>query len=386
MRSFCFGLLICAVCHGQATGDGFRFERFDAPSSLRLLKDAKVTNGVLRLVGARKSQTGAAWAQTAQQVSLGFESSFRFRLTSPAENEYGGADGFAFVLQTLGTTAIAGRGAAGGFSLGRGPGNPKTKAIPRSLAIFFDTFKNNEEQELSANSIGLFTNADGVYLPRRLALNSSAPVNLKDGMEHEVRIVYERPDLSVFLDQIAEPVLSASVDIASVTGSNGLAYVGFTAATGEGFQNHEILKWSFRPISSSVSSSIQFSSEACLPDRTLCTPAKATVTLLSPGRYSIHLPAHLEWPASLETTGLVQLAKIRGTVCWDPQSKAGNVCHGPEGNPAHPRDGLLNPAVTPGVIIQQRRGDRIYFSINAIQGAFAQNEGAFEFEVLTLTN
>ena len=63
--------------------------------------------------------------------------------------------------------------------------------------------------------------SEPLILPRRLAINAELPLNLKDGQTHEARIVYERPMLSVYLDQIAEPVLTASVEIASLTGSTG---------------------------------------------------------------------------------------------------------------------------------------------------------------------
>lgn len=353
----------------------------NALEGVRLLKDAKPIGGGVRLVGTKKYQTGAAWMPTAQAVSNGFETRFRFRLSQPADNEYGGADGFAFVLQTMGTSAIAGRGAAGGFSLGRGPNNPKKKGIPRSLAVFFDTFKNDEEEDLSGNSIGIFTNGDGVWMPRRLAINARLGVNLKDGQDHEARIVYQRPQLSVYLDQNPEAVLSAAIDIASVTGSEGAAFVGFTAATGEGFQNHDILDWDFKPGAAQVSSSISFSSENCLPERTLCTPQSAKVEQIGPGRYSVVLPAHLEWGASIEAPSRVRLTHIRGTACWDPQAKANRACTGPEGDPAHARAGLLDPAASAGSLVQQRRGNRLYFSVNGLSGAFEKNEGYYEFEV-----
>lgn len=373
---FAFVIFLDAVC-----GQGISIERFDKTSRVKLVKDASIKSGALRIAGTLKYNTGGAWAEESQPVSKGFETNFRFRLSEPADNIYGGADGFAFVIQTMGTSAIAGRGAAGGFSLGRGPNNPKKKAIPRSLAIFFDTFKNEEDEELSGNSIGLFTNGDGFWLPRRLAINASPAVNLKDGQIHEVKIVYQRPQLSVFVD--GELSLSAAVDIESVVGSEGNGFVGFTAATGEGFQNHDILSWSFRPGAESVSSSIQFADEGCLPNRTLCTPEKGSVEVLPQGRYKVRLPAQLEWGVSLDAASDVRILNARGTACWNAEAKGNHSCNGPEGDPGQPSAGLLEPKAAAGSLIQQRRGGKVYFSVNGTKGGFEKNEGYFEFEVET---
>ncbi len=350
-------------------------------SALKLVKDARFNAGILRLTGPKTYNTGGAWAKESQPLSNGFETTFRFQLTEPADNIYGGADGFAFVLQTVGTDAVAGRGAAGGFSLGRGPNNPKKQAIPRSLAIFFDTFKNNEEEDLSGNSIGLFTNGDGYWLPRRLAINAEPGVNLKDRKVHEAKIIYQRPQLNVFVD--GELVLSAAVDVESVLGKQGKGFVGFTAATGEGYQNHDILSWSFRPEAAMVSSSIQFSDEACLPNRTLCTPEKGSVEALGQGRYKLRVPAHLQWGLSIDSASDVKIVNARGTACWNVEAKGNHSCNGPEGDPSQPTLNLLEPKAAAGSLVQQRRLGKVYFSVNGTKEVFEKNEGYFEFEVET---
>ncbi len=350
-------------------------------NSLKLVKDAQFSSDVLRLTGPRKYTTGAAWAKEAQALSNGFETTFRFRLTEPADNIYGGADGFAFVLQTEGPSAIAGRGAAGGFSLGRGSNNPQKKAIPRSLAIFFDTFKNEEEEDLSGNSIGIFTNGDGYWLPRRLAINAAPKVNLKDQQVHEAKIVYQRPQLSIFVDD--NLVLESAVDVESVVGKGGRAFVGFTAATGEGYQNHDILTWNFSPEAALVSSSIQFSDNACLPNRTLCTPEQGTIEPLGEGRYKVRVPAHLQWGVAIDSASDLKIVNARGTVCWNIEANATHSCNGPEGDQSHSKPGLLEPKAAPGSLIQQRRLGSVYFSVNATKLGFEKNEGFFEFEVET---
>ena len=76
---------------------------------------------------------------------------------------------------------------------------------------------------------------------------------LADGLSHTVQITYKPPstcsevcpsNLTVTLDGVV--VLSTRVDLATLglDGSDD-AYVGFTAATADGVDNHDILSWSF---------------------------------------------------------------------------------------------------------------------------------------------
>jgi hypothetical protein len=116
---------------------------------------------------------------------------------------------------------------------------------------------------------------------------------------HTARILLRPPVLSVFLDGSSAPVLESVVDLSIVVDSHGEAWAGFTASTGGGYENHDILNWSFAgtDVSSSmsvVSSDITFSMSECLPNRNLCTPERAFVEQRSAG-YHIVLPANVEW-------------------------------------------------------------------------------------------
>ena len=376
-------LLVSAFALAQNASDGFVVNDFRATKAIRLVNDAKRHKNFLRLTPAKMNQTGAAWTMEQQPVGEGFETSFRFQLSEAAANEYGGADGFAFVIQSLGTEAIAGRGAAGGFALARGANNPEKRGIPRSLAVFFDTFRNEDEEDPSSNYSAVFTNGDGYWLPRRLAVSDELRVKLKDGQVHEVRIVYQRPQLMVYLDQNADAVLTLAVDLASVVGAEGKGYVGFTAATGSGYQNHDILSWSFRPGAAIVSSSIQFMNQACLPNRTLCTPDAAVVEARGDGRYLVILPANLEWGASIANPDgrEVKIRSLRGTVCWNVSAKRNHSCNDAEGDRSNSGAGLVSESGVPGGLVMQHRNGRTYFSVNATKGGFEKNEGYFEFEV-----
>lgn len=72
---------------------------------------------------------------------------------------------------------------------------------------------------------------------------------------HTARILFRPPVLSVFLDDSAVPVLESVVDLSIVLDQQGRAWVGFTASTGGGYENHDILNCSFTgtEVSSSLS-------------------------------------------------------------------------------------------------------------------------------------
>jgi len=100
----------------------------------------------------------------------------------------------------------------------------------------------------------------------------------------------------------------------------GRAWVGFTAATAEGWQNHDILSWSFggTAVSSKmymVTSNLLFPRSACLPNRNLCTPENAFMEQSGAG-YHVMLPANLEWGASIPNPSgrTVEVSNAKGIV------------------------------------------------------------------------
>jgi len=124
--------------------------------ALRLVGSAELTGKVLRLTLAERHKAGAAWFEAKQIVSSSFTSSFEFQLTQPG-GLGPGADGFAFVLQNSGPDALGSPGSAGGFALGELERYGKAAGIPQSIAIFFDTFRNQEIGDPSDNFITICT-------------------------------------------------------------------------------------------------------------------------------------------------------------------------------------------------------------------------------------
>ena len=180
-------------------------------------------------------------------------------------------------------------------------GRQEFRRASRSSSI---PIRNPDLQDPSDNYIAVCTAGTPRQMhwpPPRLAYTRKLPVKLKDGKVHMARIAYQPPILTVTLD--GQAVLTSTVDLSSVVDRDGAAYVGFTASTGNGFENHDILTWSLRPDVSStmsvVSSSIVFLKTPCLPDRNLCTPERAQVEGTGSGTYHVVLPANLPWGASI---------------------------------------------------------------------------------------
>ena len=319
----------------------------------------------------------------------GFETTFQFQLTRQ-DPLFHGTDGFAFVLQNSGPAALGGRGSAGGFGVSD-PTNPSHSGIPWSIAVFFDTCRNPEEGDPSSNYIAIRTNGGPAKMrwpAPRLAFTPKLNVRLKDRKVHTARIAFEPPVLSIFLDGSIAPVLETAVDLSIVMDQQGSAWVGFTAATGWGSQNHDILSWSFagEGVSSSlsmVSSDISFSMSTCLPNRNLCTPERAIVERHGAG-YHVVLPANLEWGASIPNSPgrAVVVTNAHGIVCWDLEARGSEGCSGPSGNGTPAGKGFLAVESPAGALILKTREEYTWLSVNGRSGAaFKDNEGFYEFDL-----
>jgi hypothetical protein len=353
------------------------YPSFSSTAGLHLVGAARVAGSALRLTETSRHTAGAAWLDRKFVVSGGFDTTFQFQITQPGGSGPG-ADGFAFVLQDSGTNAIGGPGSAGGFALADPARYGKHAGIPQSIAIFFDTFRNPEAGDPSGNYIGIFTAGTPKTVrwpPARLAYTRKLHVHLKDGRVHTARIMFQPPVLAVYLD--GAEALSSPVELATVADPRGAAFVGFTASTGNGYENHDILSWSFtRPNvesnMSEVSSDISFLRAACLPERRLCTPETPVVEPTGAGAYHIVLPANVEWGAAIPNPEgrPILIQNARGTVCWDWEALGSRGCNGPVGN-----------AEGKGALISRNRDGRTWFSVDDPTGKFDDNEGYFEFDV-----
>jgi hypothetical protein len=380
-------LLLSGAGRGPAA---IRFEDFASIRGLSLVGDAAVSGKALRLTPAKGDRSGAVWFREKQPVGSGFETTFQFQLTHEGGLGHG-ADGFAFVLQNSGPEALGGRGSAGGFAVSDPEYRHREKAIPSSVAVFFDTYRNEEQGDPSPNYIAFCTSGKPTEMrwpAPRVAFTPNLSVHLKDRKVHTARILFQPPVLSVFLDDSPGPVLQSVVDLSIVVDRQGSAWVGFTASTGGGYENHDILNWSFTgtDVSSSmsvVSSQITFLMSSCLPNHNLCTPESAVVEHRDAG-YHVILPSNLEWGASIPNPPgrTVTVTNAHGIVCWDAKSQASERCSGPSGSGTPAGAGFLAPDAPAGALIMRTREGHTWFSVNGRSGiGFKNNEGFYEFDL-----
>jgi len=183
-------------------------------------------------------QLGAAWSTNRVSVGDGFDLTFRFRIY---DLRFGGADGFAVVIQNEERQILSGGGGTFGY-LG----------VP-SVAIEFDTWMNLASDggfgplgDPDDNHISVHTNGQAGNGPDEsfsIGATSSIP-NLSDGNVHLARISYRPGELTIFLDDLSSPVLAVALDLGStlVLAPGGKGWVGMVGATGGAAQTQDILE------------------------------------------------------------------------------------------------------------------------------------------------
>jgi hypothetical protein len=231
-----------AIVPAQVHAD-FNFPDFSSTTGINLVGTAAQVGNALRLTPSQPSQVGAAWFDTKQLIQDGFTTSFQFQITQLG---YSGADGFAFVIQNSSLVALGPQGSGLGYGNYGGGGG-----IPNSLAVEFDTYQlfngDPDGNHIAVHSLGTLPN--DIRLASRLGITSAIP-NLSDGNIHTVRIDYVPGTMKIFLDDLVNSALTVAVDLAAILSLDaGSAFVGFTAATGGEFENHDILNWSFSIVS-----------------------------------------------------------------------------------------------------------------------------------------
>lgn len=246
----------------------------------------------VRLTPSNPFSRGSAWYHQRLPVLGGFETKFTFQIsdhsrscTEVKDQDFGlhhhkscsvhGGDGFAFVIQGIGTDALG----LGGAQLGYG-------GLGNSLAVDFDTWFNADGGDLLGDHVSVRSMGPDPAVPNSATdpasrLSVSRPAELADGHVHEVMIRYYRevqyqyldaasatPNLTPYLKDFDEgrrlgmlviwldggiaadkPLLAIPLNLASVLSLSGAmeeqAHLGFTAATGSAWEKHDVLSWFF---------------------------------------------------------------------------------------------------------------------------------------------
>jgi hypothetical protein len=217
---------------------------------------------VLRLTANQGGWATSAWYQTPQVVANGFTTTFSFQLGSTSTYN---ADGFAFVIQNSSLSALGSGGCGIGFG-GSSSGCASSNGIPNSVAIEFNTYPNGAGVDPSSDDVTI-QNCGGIT-PNSVDSSCSlkfndltGKINLTDGSVHVAAITYTPSTLStcgvtdtqtcstldVVLDGVDLFPGGVFFDITTIGLSGSSAYVGFTAGTGGGNDDQDILSWTFTP-------------------------------------------------------------------------------------------------------------------------------------------
>lgn len=204
----------------------------------------------LRLTPAAAWQAGSAWFATKQFVQGGFTATFQFQITELGVRyaKEAGADGFAFIIQNSSESALGDAGGEIGYGSDPGEGE-EDRGISNSLAIEFDTYDNADQGKGDPNNNHVsvqtrWTAPNSVNHAYSLGATTQIP-KLKNGNIHTARIAFGSGFLQVFIDDLTTPVLTVPLVNLGLALDAGSAWVGFTAATGEAWENHDILNCSF---------------------------------------------------------------------------------------------------------------------------------------------
>ena len=229
-----------------------QFDDFNSIAELSLIESAEQIDSFVRLTKSAPNEKGAIWYDTPLPVWKGFSTEFTFRMSKPYnsfdDGSLPGADGIAFVIQNSSPDTIGISGGGLGF-----------EGIPNSLAIEFDTYRNQGEpyNEIDGNHVAVFCNGINPNNSNHSALanlgttNSIIPIRADSTIYH-AKIVYiqNTSSFEIYLDTTGaflKPVLVVdSLDLTKIFGlRNGVnAYVGITSATGTSYENQDILGWS----------------------------------------------------------------------------------------------------------------------------------------------
>ncbi|NQU24234.1 MAG: protein kinase [Candidatus Nealsonbacteria bacterium] len=227
------------------TTDSICFTDFRDPTSLHLVPNASVSENRLHLTSGDPRRAGAAWLVEKQSVSSGFETNFQFQMHGD------GGGGFAFVIQNQDLSALSTAMSGLGYGSGGSPHAKWVAGIRNSLAVEFDPDTHGKVPYQFGQHISVQTNGTGPNLVRPAASLGSvnSGFELYDGKPHVVKIRYVPGSLSVFLDELDDPIMTVSVELESVLNlDGGRALVGFTGETFDFGKPRDILSWEYRPL------------------------------------------------------------------------------------------------------------------------------------------
>ncbi|MBC3542152.1 T9SS type A sorting domain-containing protein [Rufibacter sediminis] len=201
-----------------------------------------------RLTTAETNKRGEVWKTTPIDLSRSFEITFKANFgTLDAD----GADGIAFAFQRHGTNPLFAYGQTG-EGLGVGNGAERTGGISPSLVVEFDTWQNttvSSTVEPTYDHLAIFLNGEerspvSNVVPMKGTV--AAPLNVEDGTDHLVKLIWNKTTnlLSVYFDDNLRTSYTSDL-VKNVFGNDPLVYFGFSASTGNNFNQQRISEINF---------------------------------------------------------------------------------------------------------------------------------------------
>lgn len=258
----------------QTCSQGGFFYQFNSEKefdNFNTVKDAKIISSYdnfIQLTSSEMRQAGAVWHKEPVCLKNGFDIDFVFTINNGNQGTCGndgsrpGADGLAFVIQNTANNII------GYTDWGLGYQN-----ISNGIAVEFDMYCNKTQKDSQGNPVKI-NDPNGnhiavqynkskiissVHTPdNTLAINKNIIDIEPNGPKYYARIRYDRKNLrfQVFFGNSPE-FTTPVIDIPDfniykyIELQNGdYAYIGFTAGTGDAWEEHNIRQFKFCPASS----------------------------------------------------------------------------------------------------------------------------------------
>ncbi|HZZ43509.1 MAG TPA: dockerin type I domain-containing protein [Tepidisphaeraceae bacterium] len=228
-----------------------QFNDFSNTSSLQLNGNAAgntnvIDGAVLRVTSNDTGEAGSAFTTTAYNLGSGFSTFFTFRISDFDNSGFYGADGMLFLVQNdpRGSTALGVSGGALGYS---DPDNSPGLSIQNSAGIEFDTYTNEEYNDPDTTHVALDLNGSVTHSTN--PSDPTFPVSMADNLNNQslwyTWIDYNGSTIELRMSQDGvrpdAPTLSEPLTLNSAQ----TYFTGFTAGTGSGTENHDVLNWSF---------------------------------------------------------------------------------------------------------------------------------------------
>lgn len=197
-----------------------------------LTSDAvSIGNDCYQLTPNQANKVGAIWFTNQLDLNQPFDISAQMSFGTEAT---WGADGIAFGLQTVSSTANGNLGSAMGFS-----------GFDPSLIVEFDTYPNGALGDIAAAHTAILTDGSSDHNSANNLAGpiqaSSTNVNIEDGNYHDVRFTWNPSTqvFTVYFDCVQRLQITEDV-INNVFGGQTMVFWGFTAATGALFNPHAV--------------------------------------------------------------------------------------------------------------------------------------------------